>query len=159
MHACGAGATSKLIASVLTYPHEVVRLRMREKPMFPGAIPKYTGMIQALQLIAKEEGRRGLYAGMSLHLARTVPNSALLFFDSATEGINGDHRERVCAVHMARNGDALLVTITHDHEIGHYLIEEHGLMSGATMELPSRSYVGCCVIMKDTLRRNQKKEL
>lgn len=75
-----AAAVSKLLASAATYPHEVVRLRMREQPKFVGALPKYKGMIQALRLIAREEGRRGLYAGMGTHLARVVPNAALMFF-------------------------------------------------------------------------------
>lgn len=79
-----AAAISKLVASVSTYPHEVVRLRMREQPKFIGAIPKYRGMIQSLRLIAREEGRRGLYAGMGTHLARVVPNAALMFFTYET---------------------------------------------------------------------------
>lgn len=75
-----AAALAKLFASVSTYPHEVVRLRMREQPQFIGAVPKYRGMIQSLRLIAKEEGRKGLYAGMGTHLARVVPNAALMFY-------------------------------------------------------------------------------
>jgi solute carrier family 25, member 33/36 len=79
-----AAALAKFIASSATYPHEVVRLRMREQPKFVGAVPKYRSMIQSLRLIAREEGRRGLYAGMGTHLARVVPNAALMFFTYET---------------------------------------------------------------------------
>lgn len=79
-----AAAVAKLLASTATYPHEVVRTRMREQPKFVGAVPKYRGMIQSLKLISREEGRRGLYAGMGTHLARVVPNAALMFFTYET---------------------------------------------------------------------------
>jgi len=67
---------SKLIASFLTYPHEVIRTRLREQR---STQPRYTGPFQGLRLIAKEEGIKGLYAGMCAHLLRVVPNAAILF--------------------------------------------------------------------------------
>eukprot|EP00168_Porphyra_purpurea_P007855 TRINITY_DN1987_c0_g1_i7.p2 TRINITY_DN1987_c0_g1~~TRINITY_DN1987_c0_g1_i7.p2 ORF type:complete len:285 (+),score=92.65 TRINITY_DN1987_c0_g1_i7:3-857(+) len=75
---CSA-ATSKLLASACTYPHEVIRTRLREQPLTVGGIPKYRSMFQSLRLIAREEGRAGLYAGMGPHLLRVVPNTALMF--------------------------------------------------------------------------------
>lgn len=72
-----AGA-SKAIASIATYPHERVRVLMREIPKI-GCQPRYRGMLQSLKLIAKEEGWQGLYRGMGVHLARTVPNTAIMF--------------------------------------------------------------------------------
>ncbi|KAK0543281.1 hypothetical protein OC846_006471 [Tilletia horrida] len=38
---------------------------------------RYTGVIQACRTIAREEGIRGFYRGMTVNLVRTVPNSAL----------------------------------------------------------------------------------
>ncbi|CEL99887.1 unnamed protein product [Vitrella brassicaformis CCMP3155] len=72
-----SAACSKLLATSCTYPHEVVRTRLREQAV--GGVYKYTGMLQALRLIAREEGRRGLYAGFRTHLLRVVPNNAILF--------------------------------------------------------------------------------
>lgn len=55
---------------------------------------KYTGMWQSLVLVAKEEGRRGLYAGMGTHVVRVVRASArhlalyiLIFGRCASPGV------------------------------------------------------------------------
>jgi len=72
---------SKLIASAMTYPHEVIRTRMREQR---GTATKYTGFFQAIKLIAVEEGPKGLYGGMGAHMIRTVPNAAIMFLTYET---------------------------------------------------------------------------
>ena len=56
-----AAAVAKCVAIAATYPHEVVRIRLRESAN--GAAYKYTGFISTLRMIAKEEGIRGLYGG------------------------------------------------------------------------------------------------
>lgn len=71
-------AASKLVAAVATYPHEVLRTRMREAALVPGGAPRYAGLLQSAALILREEGLRGLYGGMAVHLLRTVPNAAVL---------------------------------------------------------------------------------
>jgi solute carrier family 25 protein 33/36 len=66
-----------MCATIVTYPHEVARTRMREQAR--EGIFKYTGMWQSLGVIAREEGRQGLYSGMGVHLLKVVPNSAFMF--------------------------------------------------------------------------------
>jgi len=73
---CSA-AIAKMLAAIATYPHEVARTRIREQAV--GGVFKYTGMWQSIGLIAKEEGRQGLYGGMGVHLMKVVPNSAFMF--------------------------------------------------------------------------------
>lgn len=70
-------STAKLIAAVATYPHEVIRTRLRQAP--ENGIRKYTGLIQSGRLIYQQEGMAALYGGMTAHLMRVVPNAAFLF--------------------------------------------------------------------------------
>jgi solute carrier family 25 protein 33/36 len=51
---------------------------LRQAPPHGGK-PKYTGLIQCLKLVVKEEGMIGLYGGMTPHLLRTVPSAAIMF--------------------------------------------------------------------------------
>ncbi|KAG0168392.1 hypothetical protein DFQ28_008429 [Apophysomyces sp. BC1034] len=74
----GAAAISKFVAACVSYPHEVLRTRLRQ-PVENG-IQKYTGLWQCLRLVLKEEGIVALYGGMTAHLMRVVPNAAIMFF-------------------------------------------------------------------------------
>ena len=68
-------AFAKLVAALLTYPHEVLRTRMREQR---DPNPRYRGVFQSANLIIKEEGIKALYGGLGVHMVRTVPNAAIL---------------------------------------------------------------------------------
>ncbi|KAK5062825.1 hypothetical protein LTR84_004900 [Exophiala bonariae] len=78
-----AAAGAKGIAAAVTYPHEVVRTRLRQAPTTIAengkATVKYTGLVQCFRLVAKEEGIAGLYGGMTPHLLRAVPSAAIMF--------------------------------------------------------------------------------
>lgn len=78
-----AAAFAKVFASALTYPHEVVRTRLRQAPTMVSesgrVTAKYTGLIQCFKLIAKEEGLAGLYGGMTPHLLRVAPSAGIMF--------------------------------------------------------------------------------
>ncbi|KAK1921655.1 mitochondrial carrier domain-containing protein [Papiliotrema laurentii] len=73
----GASGGAKAVASLITYPHEVIRTRLRQ-PAVNGVV-KYTGLAQTLKLVLKEEGVASLYGGLTPHMLRVVPNAACMF--------------------------------------------------------------------------------
>ncbi|KAI0351348.1 mitochondrial carrier [Trametes cingulata] len=73
----GSAGTAKCVASLITYPHEVLRTRLRQ-PLVDGKV-KYTGLLQTLRLVIAEEGVRSLYGGLSAHLMRVIPNAAVMY--------------------------------------------------------------------------------
>ncbi|KAL8942408.1 MAG: hypothetical protein Q9216_001672 [Gyalolechia sp. 2 TL-2023] len=74
----GAAGSAKFFAAILTYPHEVVRTRMRQAPLQDGRL-KYTGLVQCFSSIWKGEGMASLYGGLTPHMLRVVPSAAIMF--------------------------------------------------------------------------------
>eukprot|EP00301_Raphidiophrys_heterophryoidea_P004721 c12030_g1_i4.p1 GENE.c12030_g1_i4~~c12030_g1_i4.p1 ORF type:complete len:211 (+),score=30.87 c12030_g1_i4:421-1053(+) len=70
-----SAAAAKLLAVSITYPHEVVRTRVREVEW-----PQHVkGFFSALRYIAVTDGWRALYRGIGVHVMRSVPNAAIMF--------------------------------------------------------------------------------
>ncbi|XP_065891484.1 solute carrier family 25 member 36-A-like [Dysidea avara] len=72
-----AASAAKLTGVLLFYPHEVIRTRLRQDS-FAGH-RQYRSFVQTLLKVWSEERLAGLYGGMSLHLLRAVPNTAITF--------------------------------------------------------------------------------
>uniref|UniRef100_A0A8C8I264 Solute carrier family 25 member 36-A n=1 Tax=Oncorhynchus tshawytscha TaxID=74940 RepID=A0A8C8I264_ONCTS len=72
-----AAATSKTCATSIAYPHGevrtcMIRTRLREEGT------KYRSFFQTLTTVPKEEGYRALYRGLTTHLVRQIPNTAIM---------------------------------------------------------------------------------
>ena len=72
-----AASVSKTVASVVAYPHEVLRTRLQfQKKSDTG---HYTSLRHACSQIWREEGFLAFYKGIGTNLFRVVPSCALTF--------------------------------------------------------------------------------
>lgn len=60
-------------------PLDVVKTRLQKQVVTPGKTPKYTGLVQACGVIAKEEGVLALWKGITPRLLRIMPGQAITF--------------------------------------------------------------------------------
>lgn len=77
-----AGVMASVLAKTAVFPLDLVRKRMQVQGPTRGLyvhknIPEYKGTVTALQTIARREGLRGLYRGLTVSLIKAAPGSAI----------------------------------------------------------------------------------
>ncbi|KAM0916333.1 hypothetical protein ACQ4PT_010246 [Festuca glaucescens] len=72
------GAGSKLSAILLTYPYQVIRARLQQRPGSDGT-PKYSDSWHVVKETARYEGVRGFYRGITSNLLKNLPAASLTF--------------------------------------------------------------------------------
>ncbi|VYS64064.1 unnamed protein product [Arabidopsis thaliana] len=72
------GGSSKVAAVLLTYPFQVIRARLQQRPSTNG-IPRYIDSLHVIRETARYEGLRGFYRGLTANLLKNVPASSITF--------------------------------------------------------------------------------
>lgn len=73
------GGISGGMGPLANNPLDVVKTRLQKQVVHPGKQPKYTGLMQAIFVIAKEEGILALWKGITPRLLRIMPGQAITF--------------------------------------------------------------------------------
>jgi solute carrier family 25 citrate transporter 1 len=73
------GGLSGGMGPLCNNPLDVVKTRLQKQVITPGKTPRYTGLIQACLLIAKDEGVLALWKGITPRLLRIMPGQAITF--------------------------------------------------------------------------------
>jgi solute carrier family 25 citrate transporter 1 len=73
------GGLSGGMGPLCNNPLDVVKTRLQKQVITAGKTPKYSGLIQACLLIAKEEGVLALWKGITPRLLRIMPGQAITF--------------------------------------------------------------------------------
>mmetsp|Transcript_17088 Transcript_17088/g.32323 ORF Transcript_17088/g.32323 Transcript_17088/m.32323 type:complete len:357 (-) Transcript_17088:2320-3390(-) len=71
-----ASATSKMVATSITYPHEVIRSRIMD---YRGDDASRKSLVSTFKRIVKNEGVGALYTGIHVSLVRVLPNCCITF--------------------------------------------------------------------------------
>ncbi|KAJ4869155.1 Nicotinamide adenine dinucleotide transporter 2 [Raphanus sativus] len=74
-----ASSIAKVLASVLTYPHEVIRAKLQEQGQMRNSENKYSGVVDCIKKVFRSEGIPGMYRGCATNLLRTTPSAVITF--------------------------------------------------------------------------------